>query len=264
MRGSPHIHSLWWIDGAPNIDTEEGMSCAPQFIDTYVSTHIPSVSENNPLRNKVITFQTHKHTGTCEKYQRNSNSSSKCRFDFPQPVIQKTIMKNPQQLQTSSKCYFIERQRGAEYINPYNPIILNEWEANMDMQFVGCVKGAAAYVCSYICKRESDNLRLKLTEVQRLLPDSASMRQKLMKFGNVFLTHRQLSAQEAAFKTCGLPLRSSNVQVIYLDIKPASMRSRILVSSRDLSHISEEDTDMFVKNVYDCYSNMPNQIFMKI
>ena len=33
MRGSPYVHSLWWIDGAPNLDTEEGRNAAPDFID---------------------------------------------------------------------------------------------------------------------------------------------------------------------------------------------------------------------------------------
>ena len=24
MRGSPHVHSFWWIEGAPKVDTVEG------------------------------------------------------------------------------------------------------------------------------------------------------------------------------------------------------------------------------------------------
>ena len=40
-RGSPHIHSIFWIDGAPDLDTVEGRRDAPQFIDHFISTHIP-------------------------------------------------------------------------------------------------------------------------------------------------------------------------------------------------------------------------------
>ena len=40
-------------------------------------------------------------------------------------------------------------------INPYNPQLLLAWQANMDIQMVGSVFGAAMYVSHYICKDES-------------------------------------------------------------------------------------------------------------
>ena len=49
-----------------------------------------------------------------------------------------------------------------------------------------------------------------------------------MKIGNVFVTNRQLSAQEAAYKMCNLPLRSSNVNVIFIDIKPSNFRCKLM------------------------------------
>ena len=41
MRGSPHVHSFWWIDGAPNLDSVEGRQQAPSFIDQYIHTTYP-------------------------------------------------------------------------------------------------------------------------------------------------------------------------------------------------------------------------------
>ena len=41
LRGSPHIHSLWWIKDAPNLDTVEARTVAPDFIDQYISARIP-------------------------------------------------------------------------------------------------------------------------------------------------------------------------------------------------------------------------------
>ena len=78
-----------------------------------------------------------------------------------------------------------------------------------------------------------------------------------MKIGNVFLTHRQLSAQEAAFKMCGLPLRSSGVEVLYLDTKPANMRTRLLLPAKSLEKLGDECSDVFVSNVFDRYSSRP-------
>ena len=41
MRGSPHLHSLWWVEDAPNLDTLAGRMAAPEFIDRYITTEIP-------------------------------------------------------------------------------------------------------------------------------------------------------------------------------------------------------------------------------
>ena len=35
LRGSPHVHSMWWIKDAPNLDTASGRQVAPQYIDRY-------------------------------------------------------------------------------------------------------------------------------------------------------------------------------------------------------------------------------------
>ena len=40
-------------------------------------------------------------------------------------------------------------------VNPYNEHLLRAWTANMDIQVVGSVYGAALYVTHYICKDES-------------------------------------------------------------------------------------------------------------
>ena len=71
------------------------------------------------------------------------------------------------EIRNCRKCYTVKRQKGSELINEYNPLILQHWGANMDIQFIGSTYGAASYVCSYICKREADSLKMKLTEVQR-------------------------------------------------------------------------------------------------
>ena len=253
-RGSPHIHSLWWVEGAPDMETEEGRAAAPDFIDTYISAKIPSVEEDPLLNHQVSTLQHHKHTDTCKRLL---HGEEKCRFDFPQPISETTKIKSVKDILTSSKCYIIEREKGCEFINPYNPILLQQWNANMDIQFIGSVHGAAKYVCSYICKREADNLRSALSDIERRIPRDATFHSKFMTIGNTFFTHRQLSAQEAAYKMCSLPLRGSTSTVIYLDIKPEMKRNRLLLPSSTLRNLSDDSTDIFVKNIFDRYTNRP-------
>ena len=50
LRGSPHVHSMWWIKDAPNLDTVYGRQVAPQYIDNYVSVRIPSETDGALLK----------------------------------------------------------------------------------------------------------------------------------------------------------------------------------------------------------------------
>ena len=66
LRGSPHVHSMWWIKDAPNLDTASGRQVAPQYIDWYISVGIPKESDGE-LRELVLHLQQHHHTSRAEK-----------------------------------------------------------------------------------------------------------------------------------------------------------------------------------------------------
>ena len=89
-RGSPHIHPLWWVENAPDISTEEGKAAAPDFIDEYVTTKLPTVEEDDLLHRCVSTLQVHEHKDTCTRLKKGKEI---CRFDFPQPASQHTYIK---------------------------------------------------------------------------------------------------------------------------------------------------------------------------
>ena len=44
------------------------------------------------------------------------------------------------------------------WVDPYNPVILKHWRANMDIQLVGNDDSCAFYVCKYVCKAEPEEL----------------------------------------------------------------------------------------------------------
>jgi len=50
-----------------------------------------------------------------------------------------------------------------------------------------------------MCKSESEEVRKVIQGVLESLPSQASTRKRLSKVGNTMLTHRELSAQEAAY-----------------------------------------------------------------
>ena len=114
MRGSPHLHSLWWVQDAPDLDTAEGRANAPAFIDKYISTEIP---DDPFMKKRVEALQRHSHTYTCKKYEKQGNA---CRFGFPHSISAQTRMKDVEKMRSSPHCYVIKRHPGSEYINAYN------------------------------------------------------------------------------------------------------------------------------------------------
>ena len=197
LRGSPHVHSLWWTKDAPNLDTIEGRQSAPDFIDKFITVAVPEKDhDEDELRTTVLRVQQHNHTATCKK---TSKGKTDCRFDFPRPLSSETRLKTNQDVGNKSRFYVLKRKEGEENINAYNPALLLAWQANMDIQMIGSVYGTASYICSYMCKGESEEVKKAIRDSINSLPPQASIRTKLSKLGNTMLSHRQLSGQEAAY-----------------------------------------------------------------
>ena len=105
QRGAPHIHCLFWIEGAPKFDEDDDSEvCA--FIDKYITAHLPDEQADPELNEAVKNVQAHrkKHTESCRKGKKT------CRYNFPKCVANKTFINRP------------------DSINPEN-----EEEANIDV-----------------------------------------------------------------------------------------------------------------------------------
>ena len=90
QRGSPHMHCLFWIEGAPKLD-EDGETAVCEFIDRYVTCEIPLEDEDADLRKIVLDVQQHskKHSQSCRK------KGTECRFNFPRPPSETTFITEP-------------------------------------------------------------------------------------------------------------------------------------------------------------------------
>ena len=158
----------------------------------------------------------------------------------------------------SSISIALKRSVGEENINPYNEHLLRAWQANMDIQLIGSVYGTAAYVCSYMCKGESEEVRKAIREALQSLPAQASSRKRLSKVGNTMLTHRELSAQEAAYRLCHLPLKENSRKVVFLNTASPEKRTRLLKSRSDLLQLEDDSSDIFIPGIFDRYASRPN------
>ena len=130
--------------------------------------------------------------------------------------------------------HVLKCDKGVEYINSYNPDFLRAWQANMDIQMVGSVYGAAKYICHYMCKDEPQVLKQLISRKLDELPDGCNQRQRLLKVGKMLISHRILSAQEAVYRKTGLHLRGSTCSSILLTL--LDLRKELAFSSRDSNY----------------------------
>jgi len=255
LRGAPHIHALLWILNPPSLDDPSTFSQISDFIDQYIKASVPSQVEEPILHSQVKKLQMHKHTHTCYTKKKNL-----CRFDFPQPISACTHIKNGISPTSNPHFYRLKRAEEEQMINAYNPLVLELWNANMDLQMIGSAIGAARYITTYLCKPETKDLLSKIKLKLDTLESHASERKKLRVIGHTLLTHRQVSQQEAVYRLCSLPLKGSSRQTVFVNTSRPDHRTRLLkpLASKE----TNDSQDLFLPNIIDHYQNRPdNELF---
>ena len=77
---------------------------------------------------------------------------------------------------------------------------------------------SGCWVCLWCCKQA-------IAEQLANLQQDATMKQRLRKIGNILLSHRQLSQQEAAFLVAGLYLKGSSCATVFVSAIPKGQRT---------------------------------------
>lgn len=120
-RGSPHLHIFLWILDAPTLFSKTASEIT-KYIDSVISTSLPS-KENDPVLHALVKrLQIHHHTNSCKR-------GTSCRFGFPKsPTSNTKILSNVDTSIINPSCrgHFYEtlRSKNDEYVNAYNPILL--------------------------------------------------------------------------------------------------------------------------------------------
>jgi DNA replication protein DnaC len=266
-RGSPHVHMVVWVEGAPVLEKERDKSEVVDFIAKHVSTEIPPPLQdeedpNDPavcarleLRNLVLRLQQHACTFTCDR-RAKKGKKIKCRFCFPRPLSEVTRLVLPTDTGLPKRALYVTRRlRGDERCNAYNPHLLMAWRGNMDIQYVSSIQGVVAYVCAYMTKDEPEGFRESINRALAAMPPTATKRDKMMRMGSSILSKRELSAQEACYKLLHLPYRQSSRTIVHLDTRHSSQRTRML--RRDWATQPDGSTDLFTTNDTERYMLRP-------
>lgn len=89
MRGSPHIHGIYWLENTPDyiVNDEDSIKRCTDFIDKFVTCE----KNEQGKMSRLIGYQLHKHSHTCYK----GHSRARCRFGFPKPPMPFTTILEP-------------------------------------------------------------------------------------------------------------------------------------------------------------------------
>jgi len=85
QRGSPHIHALFWVKGAPAYGKAPDDTVV-HFVDKYVTCRNSQSDEMKDL----VNIQLYRHAKTCKKLGHNV-----CQFNFPLPPMKETLILQP-------------------------------------------------------------------------------------------------------------------------------------------------------------------------
>ena len=86
------------------------------------------------------------------------------------------------------------------------------------------------------------------------------VRGKMHSIGNIFLTKHEVSTHEAIKRVLSLPMRHSNIDVLYVPTDLKTNRTRMLKSQSILEKMHPEDTNVFASNIIDKYENRPDDL----
>lgn len=173
-RGSPHIHSVIWIEDAPDVRTFDSATPAElqdhvQFYDRLVSAMNPNVAEppaeRHPSRvwgNEVRLNDETQFAQLLNRVQRHTNHGPTC---LKGPVGRQTCRFNyPKQINSSSKLekddkgiwQFIPKRNDC-LLNDHNMFVAKTWRANTDCKIIASENAIINYLSKYAAKGETQS-----------------------------------------------------------------------------------------------------------
>ena len=157
-----------------------------------------------------------------------------------------------------SKCgrsVILKRKPSEQSVNYYSPAVLKAWEANMDIQYVINAYACVMFIASYVLKAEKGKGEL-LKQAAREM-EQGNTRQQLNKLGSVFLTNREVSAQETVYRVLSIPLQRCTRSVVFINTDNKESRDALLLPFSQLQKLDDDNEDVYCKNIIDRYAARP-------
>ena len=294
-RGSPHAHCVLWVKNTPKFGVDPDQVVC-NFIDKYIACSIPN--EECKLKELVLMVQQHKHATYCKRNgqcrfsfphppssstlishegdnDEDIKKASKHLLKVKKLLIEGDINISLNDLLTRASLSDVEYEKAVATtargnkiilkrdpcecnINNYNPSVLLAWQANMDIQYVMDAYACVMYVASYIMKHEKSMGELLKNVSNEVRTEELTT--QLRRIGTAFLTHREVSAQEAVYRLLSMPMKRLSRSVVFIDTTVKEQRIVMLKNYAALSRLKEDDTGVFNKSLIDRYQHRPHTI----
>ena len=286
-----------WVKDAPKYGVNTNAEVY-DFIDQYISCAIPK--DDGKLKDLVLLLQNHKHSSYCKRNNSCrfnfphppsystliaepvsdidvSESAGKetvlakvCKLikDGPTDLSLDELLVEAKvdpseymaalELSSKGSVIVLKCQPNECCVNNYNSAVMLAWQANMDLQYVLNAYACIMYVASYIMKTDramGELLRRVANEV-----GTEELKTQLNKVGSAFLTHREVSAQEAVHRILSLPMKQLSRSVVFVDTSRKDERIALLKDSKALKDLPDDDTNVFQKSLIDRYQHRPQHL----
>ena len=254
QSGAPHYHALLWIRDAPKMGQDKPEDVIA-FIDRYITCHIPNHNTCPELHKTVVSKQLHKCSAYCKKkYKSGGHYFQRCKFGYPRPVTSKTVLKDvTTNLKAHQKIYDLKRHETETRVNDYNPLLLLQWGANIDVQYINETSLALAnYVTSYVTKAEKSHMQ----DLWQEISETKSVFSRLWSFGLRCIRSRESGLYEASDMLLGDHLSEKSDTVQWINVSVSPNRRRTLITYRELQALAENDPSthsIYCNNVRDTY-----------
>ncbi|OXA56620.1 ATP-dependent DNA helicase PIF1 [Folsomia candida] len=131
-------------------------------------------------------------------------------FAFPRVASSETKILNDDEIARNRGRFFApKRVEGEEMIGYYHPVLFPILRCNMDLQPVTNAMAIAYYIAKYMSKAEPLEIRQDVkAPISKIHSSNLPAAQKMFRVTMTIMRHREVGAQEAAFRNCHLFLRS--------------------------------------------------------
>ena len=157
---------------------------------------------------------------------------------------------------SSRETIVLKRTANECWVNSYNEKLLIAWNGKIDFQPVFDAYSCIMYIFTYISKSERAMSKLLEAARKEAQEENVPLKTQMKKLGSAYLTHREVSVQEAVYRALSMPLKRFTREVIFIPAHPNC--TRITLPLAKLHKQQEEGTDdPFQPNLVDKYLERP-------
>ncbi|KAK3932375.1 ATP-dependent DNA helicase [Frankliniella fusca] len=262
-RGSSHVHGVAWLKNAPdirNLNSEQDKEEALNYFSKLISCQNPdlsfrpnlihpcsrNLSDVDDLADDLAELVNRVQRHTCSRnycLKKRNRVLRDCRFGFP-----KDLKEEPEITETEDG-HDIAFDRNDQYVNNFNPWVLQTWRSNMDFSPIVSERILYKYIAKYAskCEYNSTDYSVVLKDLfDRNQFEDEHCKKVIRKLLVQTCAEHDYSAQEVIYLLMNFPLVNCSREFVIINLNNKHWQS-----------IDNVRSDELKQTFMDKYSNRP-------